>query len=120
VTNRQTLARLRKICLAQPDAVETHNWGCEWFRIRGKFFCVFHGPPDAPGIGFKVGKADQGIFLDDPRFFKTHYMWHHGWVSLQANATLDWEEVEELVKGSYALVSTTGKSRRKTTGGSTR
>ena len=97
--------KLRKICLALPEAVETNNFGHEWFRIRKKPFCVFHGTKEAPAIAFKVAKTEQGIFLEDPRFYKTPYMGHNGWVSIHANGQLDWEEVEELVKGSYQLVS---------------
>jgi predicted DNA-binding protein (MmcQ/YjbR family) len=99
------LPRLRKICLALPGAEETENFGHPFFRFKKKPFCVFHGPGDAHTIAIKVAKTEQGIFLQDPRFLKTPYIGQHGWVSLKIEGPLDWEEVEELVKGSYRLVA---------------
>jgi predicted DNA-binding protein (MmcQ/YjbR family) len=48
-----------------------------------------------------------------PGFSRRATVWHHGWVSLHANGALDWEEIEELVKSSYALVAKSGKQPRK-------
>lgn len=100
-----TIQRLRKICLALPDAVETENFGHPFFRIRKKPFCMFHGREDAPAIAVKVAKTEQGIFLEDPRFYKTPHVGQHGWVSLRATGRLNWEEIAELVQASYQLVA---------------
>jgi len=94
------IERLRKICVALPDATETTNFDHPFFRVKNKPFCVFHG-----AIAFKVLKTEQSIFLEDPRFFKTPYMHHHGWVSLHAEGKLDWKEIAELVKASYDLTA---------------
>lgn len=103
------IERLRKICLALPGASETTNFGHPFFRFKKKPFCVFHGSEDEPSIAFKVLKNEMGIFLEDPRFFKTPYMHRNGWVSLRARGKLDWKEIAELVKTSYEL--TTRKKR---------
>ncbi len=97
--------RLRKICLALPDAVETENFGHPFFRIRKKPFCMYHGMPDARAIAVKVAKTEQEIFLKDPRFYKTPHVGQHGWVSLRTTGKLDWEEIEELVRASHHLVA---------------
>ena len=99
------IEKLRKICLALPEAVETTNFGHPFFRFNKKPFCVFHGTADEPAIAFKVLKTEQGIFLEDPRFFKTPYMHHNGWVSLHAKGKLDWKEIVELVKAGYELTA---------------
>jgi predicted DNA-binding protein (MmcQ/YjbR family) len=99
------IARLRKICLALPEAAETTNFGHPFFRFKKKPFCVFHGTADQPAIAFKVMKGEQTMFLEDSRFFKTPYMHHNGWVSLQAKGKLDWKEIAELVKASYDLTA---------------
>ncbi len=114
------IEKLRKICLALPEAVETTNFGHPFFRFNKKPFCVFHGTTDEPAIAFKVLKTEQGIFLEDQRFFKTPYMHHNGWVSLHAKGKLDWKEIAELVKAGYELtargarpqVSRTAKPRK--------
>jgi len=99
------LAKLRKLCLSLAETEETRNFGCEWFRVKKKPFCVNHGSKDQPAIAFKVAKTEQGIFLEDPRFFKTPYMHHQGWVSIRLEGKIDWEEIEELVQGSYRLAA---------------
>jgi predicted DNA-binding protein (MmcQ/YjbR family) len=106
------IERLRKICLALPDTVETVNFGHPFFRVNKKPFCVFHGEQDAPAIAFKVLKSEAGIFLEDSRFFKTPYMHHHGWVSLHAQGKLDWKEIKALVKSSYDLTACAPPARK--------
>jgi predicted DNA-binding protein (MmcQ/YjbR family) len=97
--------RLRKICLALPGVEESIMHGHPVFRIKDKSFCIWHGADGDPAIALKVAKNEQGIFLNDPRFFKTPYIGQHGWISLKAKGRLNWKEVEELVKGSYHLAS---------------
>ena len=99
------LNKLRKICLSLPETEETNNFGHEWFRVKKKPFCLNHGPAEEPAIAFKIAKNEQGIFLEDPRFFKTPYLHHNGWISIRVAGKLDWEEIEELVKGSYRLAA---------------
>ncbi len=106
------IERLRKICLTLPDAVETTNFGHPFFRFNKKPFCVFHGTEQEPAIAFKVLKTEQGIFLDDPRFFKTPYMHHNGWISIHARGKLDWTEIKELVKASYDLTAGARPARK--------
>jgi predicted DNA-binding protein (MmcQ/YjbR family) len=73
-------------------------------------FCVLDEYRGGTAIAVKVGIAAQGIFLEDPRFYRTPYIGKHGWISLRADSTgpaaeIDWEEVEELIKGSYELAA---------------
>jgi len=113
MTSRQTIARLRKICLALPGATEVEAWTHPTFRVANKIFCVFGGYENEPNITLKVGKPALGIFLEDPRFWKASHIGNHGWISMSAKANLNWDEVEELVKGSYALVAEKSKSSPK-------
>ncbi len=108
---------LRKICMALDGVVETNNFGHEWFRIKKKPFCVLHGKPEEPAIAFKVGLEEQGIFLEDPRFFKTPYSGHQGWVSLRVGENAVWEEIAELARGSHRLVAARQKSKKRQAGG---
>jgi predicted DNA-binding protein (MmcQ/YjbR family) len=101
------IERLRKLCLALPEATETANFGHPFFRFNKKPFCVFHDG----AIAFKVLKTEQSIFLEDARFFKTPYMHHNGWVSLRAQGKLDWKEIAELVKASYELTARPARKR---------
>jgi predicted DNA-binding protein (MmcQ/YjbR family) len=100
------LRRLRTICLRLPGATEGLSFGHPTFRVQKKMFAVLEEYKGELGICLKVGKLLQGVFLDDPRFFRTPYIGQHGWVTLRAYAApLDWNEVRELVKCSYDLVA---------------
>lgn len=107
------LKKLRKICLRLPRAAEGITFGHPTFRIEQKMFAVLEEYKGELGICIKVGTLLQGVFLDDPRFFRTPYIGKHGWVTLRVYALpLDWKEISELVKGSYQLVAPE-KSRKK-------
>jgi predicted DNA-binding protein (MmcQ/YjbR family) len=100
------LKRLRKICLRLPAATEEITFGHPTFRVEKKMFAVLEEYKGELGICLKVGTLLQGVFLDDPRFFRTPYIGKHGWVTLRVHAApLNWNEIRELVKGSYDLVS---------------
>ncbi len=100
------LKRLRKICLRLPGAVEGLSFGHPTFRVDGKIFVVLEEYKGELGICLKVGKLLQGIFLEDPRFFRTPYIGKHGWVTLRVHAApLNWDEIRHLVKGSYQSVA---------------
>jgi predicted DNA-binding protein (MmcQ/YjbR family) len=106
LSQEQIWKRLRTICLRLPGAVEGLSFGHPTFRVDQKIFLVLEEYKGELGICLKVGKLLQGIFLDDPRFFRTPYIGKHGWVTLRVHAApLDWTEIRQLVKGSYALVA---------------
>ena len=106
------LKRLRKICLRFPAATEGITFGHPTFRVEKKMFALLEEYKGELGICLKVGTLLQGVFLDDPRFFRTLYIGKHGWVTLRVHAApLDWNEIRQLVKGSYDLVVPV-KSRR--------
>ncbi|MGA8768448.1 MAG: MmcQ/YjbR family DNA-binding protein [Candidatus Acidiferrales bacterium] len=105
ISEAEILKKLRKVCLALPDAEETVSFGHPTFRVHGgRIFTVLETYKGELGICINVGKLLQGIFLDDPRFFRTPYIGKHGWVTLRVYAaSLDWKEIRELVRGSYLL-----------------
>jgi len=109
LTEQQILERLRKICRALPSTSETVTFGHPTFQVGGKTFAVLEDYKGELGICVKVERELQGMFLDDPRFFRTPYIGKHGWITLRTYAArLNWEEVADLLKGSYRLVKGSG------------
>ena len=105
VTAERVLERLRGICAALPGATETITFGHPTFQIKGKTFTVLEEYKGDLSICVKAGKALQGVFVSDPRFYRTPYIGKHGWVSLKVHAArLNWTEVKALVKRSYELI----------------
>jgi predicted DNA-binding protein (MmcQ/YjbR family) len=106
LSEKAVLKKLRTICLRLPAATEGVSFGHATFRIQGKMFAVLEEYKGELGVCLKVGTLLQGIFLEDSRFFRTPYIGKHGWVTLRVYAApLDWNEIRELVKGSYQLTA---------------
>jgi predicted DNA-binding protein (MmcQ/YjbR family) len=100
------LKRIRKLCLALPQASETVTFGHPTFQVNRKTFVVLEEYKGELTLCFKVGKEMQNVFLKDARFFMTPYVGRYGWVSLRVHAApLDWDEVAELTRGSYRLIA---------------
>jgi predicted DNA-binding protein (MmcQ/YjbR family) len=103
--NAGLLKRLRQICLALPETGEGVSFGHPWFRVRGKGFAIFEEYGEEPVLVVKVGKEMLDVFLQDLRFTKAPYVGQHGWVCLKLGKSPDWEEVAELVRGSYEKIA---------------
>ena len=95
------LKRLRAVCLALPEAEETVTWGHPTFRAGRKTFAVYETYKGIPSLAIYAGPAAQPALLDDPRFYKTPYIGHKGWVSLDTRHPVRWAEVRALVEQSY-------------------
>jgi predicted DNA-binding protein (MmcQ/YjbR family) len=99
------LARLRRICLALPETTETLSWGQPHFRVANKIFCGCGDEKGRPAIGFKLEMDHADAIIQDPRFWRAPYVGHKGWVSMDASAVSDWDEVRGLVLESYRLIA---------------
>ena len=104
----KVLTRLRKTCLALPETYETTTFGHPTFRAGSgkKTFAVFENYRGEDTICVKATHEDQALLVLDPRFFVAPYVGKHGWTSMRTAGSVDWGEVEELVRESYRLVAT--------------
>jgi predicted DNA-binding protein (MmcQ/YjbR family) len=85
LSEKAMLKKPRAICLRLPAATEGVSFGHRRFRIEGKMFAVLEEYKGELGICLKVGTLLQGVFLEDPRFFRTPYIGKHGWVTLRVH-----------------------------------
>jgi hypothetical protein len=105
--------RLRKICLALPEANERLSHGePTWFAGKGKVFAMLddhhHGAehvsvwlPQPPGI------QQMLIDADPERFFRPPYVGPSGWVGVVLDrGPPDWSMVAELVREAYVHIAT--------------
>jgi predicted DNA-binding protein (MmcQ/YjbR family) len=100
------LDRLRKVCLALPEATEQVTWGTDLtFRVRNKIFAITG--EDAGGVTVKATPDDQeALVATHPRVTVAAYVGRYGWVSVDLTGKgLDWGMVEDLVRDSYRLVA---------------
>jgi hypothetical protein len=106
------LARLRKVCLALPEAHEVEAWGEPTFRVRNKLFAMYaasnnHHGGGRPAVWCKAAPGNQALMVraEPDRFFVPPYVGPSGWVGVWLDRRPDWSEVRELMRDSYRLVA---------------
>lgn len=101
--------RLRRICLALPEASERVSHGePTWFVRDKKVFLTLssghHGP-----LGFwcaaPAGEQEAAVASAPERFFRPPYVGGRGWLGVRLDVPLDWAEIGEIVVESYRLVA---------------
>lgn len=95
------LGRLRDVALAFPEAVEVEAWGRPTFRAGKKIFAVFGGE----GMVFKPEPGERDALVHGARFSIPPYFGPNGWLALVLDERTDWDEVRELLDGSYRQVA---------------
>jgi predicted DNA-binding protein (MmcQ/YjbR family) len=102
------LERVRKLCLALPEAFEVEAWEHPTFRVgggRGKIFCI--AAADGSSIRMKADPIEREALLDqgEPYYFPP-YVGGKGWIGVKLDGpAADWEEVAELIATSYCLIA---------------
>jgi len=110
-TEDRRLIQLSKICLALPEAKRWYNGQHASFLIRKKTFAYFLNDHHGDGIvalACKVLPGDnEALASAQPRrFFLPAYLASKGWAALHLDVgEIDWDEVSELVLGSYQLIA---------------
>jgi predicted DNA-binding protein (MmcQ/YjbR family) len=106
------LPRLRKLCLALPEAHEVEAWGEPTFRIRNKLFAMYASPNThhgngRPAVWCKAAPGNQGLMVEaaPDRFFVPPYVGPSGWIGIWLDGPVDWAELRELLYDSYVLVA---------------
>ncbi len=106
------LTRVRKLCLALPEAHEVEAWGEPTFRVRNKLFAMYAAPNNHHGAGrpavwCKAAPGNQLLMVraNTGRFFVPPYVGPSGWVGVWLDRDPDWAEVGELMSDSYRLIA---------------
>jgi hypothetical protein len=104
--------RLRKICMALPEANEKLSHGePTWFAGKGKVFAMLddhhHGAAHlSVWLPQPLGVQEALIERDPERFFRPAYVGSRGWVGAMLDTRPDWALVERLVREAYLHVAT--------------
>lgn len=108
---RSPLVRLRKLCLALPDAHEVEAWGAPTFRVRNRMFAMYAAHGNSHGgrsaVWCKATHVNQALMVQASpgRFFVPPYMGPSGWVGVWLDGKPDWSEVASLLEDGYRLVA---------------
>jgi hypothetical protein len=101
------LARLRRICLALPEAAEQQTWDLPTFRVRRKIFAMYVLQDETPAFWCKAPPGAQTILVNaaPERFFVPPYVGPKGWIGVRLDAATDWAEVADLVGRSWRMTA---------------
>jgi hypothetical protein len=105
----RVIERIRKTCLALPEAVEKSFGGhvSPGFRVRDKLFVVIG--EDRSYMTLKAPEGVQRILVnsDGERFFVPPYVGSKGWVGVRIalKEAPNWGEVAEMIYESYCLTA---------------
>lgn len=106
------VTRLRKLCLALPEAHEVEAWGEPTFRVRNKMFATYASPNNhhgggRPAVWCKAAPGNQALMVRaaPKRFFVPPYVGPSGWIGVYLDGDVDWSELAELLTDSYRLVA---------------
>ena len=103
--------RLSKICLALPEATRCDGGSHASFLVQKRVFAYFLNNHHGDGIVSIACKALPGdnallVAAQPDRFYLPAYIGPRGWVALRLDrGKIDWDEVRELVTGSYRMVA---------------
>jgi predicted DNA-binding protein (MmcQ/YjbR family) len=109
--DQRLVERVRKICMAFPEANERDSHGePTWFAGKGKVFAMIDGHHhDSPHLSVWLPQpfdAQEALIDGDPaRFFKPPYVGVKGWVGIVLDTKPDWGVVAGLVRESYLRVA---------------
>lgn len=106
------LTRLRKLCLALPEAEEVEAWGAPTFRVRNRIFAMFASPAThhgegRPAVWMKAGPGNQALLVRvaPDRFFVPPYVGSKGWVGVWLDGAVDWKELAGLLRDSWSMTA---------------
>ncbi len=106
-STKKAIVRIRRICLALPEAEEKPFGGhtAPSFRVRDKLFVMTSEDgttmtcKGAPGV-------QQAVIASSPeRFFLPPYVAHKGWLGINLEVDQDWDELAELIEESWRMTA---------------
>src|SRR5512145_1294239 len=106
------IARLRRVCLALPDAHEVEAWGEPTFRVRNKLFAMYadasnHHGDGRPAVWCKAPPGNQSLMVRTApdKFFVPPYVGPSGWVGIYLDGPAHWKEIAEFLRDAYEMTA---------------
>lgn len=111
MTAARLLARLRKACLALPEAHEVEAWGAPTFRVRNRIFAMYAAPENHHGrerasVWVKAKHVTQDLLMraDPDRYFAPPYVGPKGWVGAHLD-NAEWDALRDLLHDAYRMIA---------------
>lgn len=95
------LESLRKRCTAFPEVTEGKSFGSPVWKAGKKTFACAHTGSGRIKLQTWAGIEQQAFLTDDPRYSIPMYVGNKGWIDLDVEDHVDWDEVDGLLEHSY-------------------
>ena len=112
--SRRPIERLRRTCLALPEAWEKVSHGEPTFWVGTRMFASFANAASHHGAGrhavwCKATHATQDLLIarSPERYFKPPYAGPSGWIGIHLDGKPDWNEVTDRLRHAYESVAPT-------------
>lgn len=107
--NETQIERVRRLCLALPEATEKTAWGEQTWRVKDKLFAMFANNHHNDGrvavwLNAPMGVQEHLVADDPDTFFRPPYVGVKGWIGVVVDRVTD-EALRPHVVQSYALVA---------------
>ena len=105
------LPKVRKLCLALPEATERLSHGSPtWFVQAKKTFVTYVDNHHDDGrlaiwCAAPVGAQQELVGEDPVRFFRPPYVGGRGWIGVRLDIDVDWSEIAGVVEDAYRTVA---------------
>ena len=101
------IERVRRICVALPEAVEIEAWGRPTFRAAKPIFVHVAATAENPfSIIVKTDPEEHLALMQDGRFFGAPYYDRTRWLAVALDAAdTDWDLLAEVIETSYRQVA---------------
>lgn len=104
--------RLRKVCLALPEAHEVEAWSEPTFRVKNKIFAMYadsdiHHGAGRPCVWLKSTHLMQDMLIheDSNRYFAPPYVGPKGWLGIRLDRRPNWTTITDLIRDAYLLIA---------------
>lgn len=105
---------VRAYCLSFPQASENLLWGEDLcFKVAGKIFTVLSLDSVPQSLCFKCTPEKFAELCEQEGISPAPYVGRYKWVLLESLDLLGDPELEDLIRQSYEMVATKGKSNVK-------
>jgi len=98
---QMVLDQLAERCDRLPETSAGKQFGSPVWKAGKKTFVCVHHRAGRLQLQFWVGVEQQSLFTPDERYSIPKYMGHNGWIDLDVEKRINWDEVESLLNTSY-------------------